>query len=272
VKLRKLTLHNVRRFANKTALLGPFGDGLTTITAENENGKSTFFDALHALFFYEYGSGRKELKEMQPYSGGAMRIAAEIELDGDNYLIEKVFNLKKAGSSVTITAMANGTILKQADDAEQWIQQNILTVNNGPFGLLWVRQGTIGVDVSPNGVDTRRDVMSSVRGQIDAVTGGRRMDSIVQRCKQDLDVISTKQDKPKTGSQWKDAADRVGQLSEEHDKLADLVAALSHDLGKKKGSQPVFVNCRHLNFAFREPKRYPRHKNSLQLRVNMPAK
>lgn len=234
MKLRKLTLQNVRRFANRTAVLGPFGDGLTTITAENENGKSTFFDALHALFFYEYGSGRKELKEMQPYSGGAIRVAAEIELDGDSYLIEKVFNLKKAGSSVTITAMANGTILKQADDAEQWIQQNILTVNNGPFGLLWVRQGTIGVDVSPDGVNTRRDVMSSVRGQIDAVTGGRRMDSIVQRCRQDLDVISTKQDKPKAGSQWKDAVDRVGQLSEEHDKLAGLVSALSHDLSLKK--------------------------------------
>jgi DNA repair exonuclease SbcCD ATPase subunit len=234
VKLRKLTLQNVRRFANKTAVLGPFGDGLTTITAENENGKSTFFDALHALFFYEYGSGKKELKEMQPYSGGAMRIAAEIELDGDDYHIEKVFNLKKAGSSATITAMANGTILKQADDAEQWIQQNILTVNNGPFGLLWVRQGTVGVDVSPDGIETRRDVMSSVRGQIDAVTGGRRMDSIVQRCKQDLDAISTKQDKPKAGSQWKDAVDRVDQLSEEHDKLAYLVAALGHNLGLKK--------------------------------------
>jgi DNA repair exonuclease SbcCD ATPase subunit len=234
VKLRKLTLQNVRRFANRTAVLGPFGDGLTTISAENENGKSTFFDALHALFFYEYGSGRKELKEMQPYSGGAMRIAAEIELDGENYLIEKVFNLKKAGSSVTITAIANGTILKQADDAEQWIQQNILTVNNGPFGLLWVRQGTIGVDVSPDGIDARRNVMSSVRGQIDAVTGGRRMDSIVQRCKQDLDAISTKQDKPKAGSQWKDAVDRIDQLSEENDKLADLVAALSNDLGLKR--------------------------------------
>jgi DNA repair exonuclease SbcCD ATPase subunit len=234
VKLRKLTLQNVRRFANRTAALGPFGDGLTTISAENENGKSTFFDALHAIFFYEYGSGRKELKEMQPYSGGAMRIAAEIELDGENYLIEKVFNLKKAGSSVTITAMANGTILKQADDAEQWIQQNILMVNNGPFGLLWVRQGTIGVDVSPDGIDARRNVMSSVRGQIDAVTGGRRMDSIVQRCKQDLDAISTKQDKPKAGSQWKDAVDRIDQLSEENDKLADLVAALSNDLGLKR--------------------------------------
>lgn len=234
MKLRKLTLHNVRRFANKTAVLGPFGDGLTTITAENENGKSTFFDALHALFFYEYGSGKKELKEMQPYSGGAMRIAAEVELEGDNYLIEKIFNLKKAGSSATITALANGIILKQADDAEQWIQQKILTVNNGPFGLLWVRQGTIGVDASPDGVDTRRDVMSSVRGQIDAVTGGRRMDSIVHLCKQELDTISTRQDKPKAGSQWKSAADRVEQLSEEHDKLAKLVEALSHDLGLKR--------------------------------------
>jgi DNA repair exonuclease SbcCD ATPase subunit len=234
VKLRKLTLHNVRRFAGRTAEIGPFGDGLTTITAENESGKSTFFGALHALFFYEYGSGKKELKEMQPYSGGAMRIAAEIELDGADYRVEKVFNLKKAGSSATITAIANGAILKQADDAEQWIQQRILTVNNGPFGLLWVRQGTVGVDASADGVDARRDVMSSVRGQIDAVTGGRRMDSIVHRCKQDVDAISTKQDKPKAGSQWKDAADRVDALREEQVKLADAVQTLSHDLGLKK--------------------------------------
>jgi uncharacterized protein YhaN len=95
VKLRKLTLHNVRRFADKTAVLGPFGDGLTTVTAENESGKSTFFGALHALFFYEYGSGRKELKEMQPYSGGAMHIVAEIELEGSNYRIEKIFSKKR---------------------------------------------------------------------------------------------------------------------------------------------------------------------------------
>ncbi|MEH6835845.1 MULTISPECIES: AAA family ATPase [Falsihalocynthiibacter] len=234
MKLRKLTLHNVRRFADKTAVLGPFGDGLTTITAENESGKSTFFGALHALFFYEYGSGKKELKDMQPYSGGAMRISAEIELDGADYLIEKVFNLKKAGSSATVTVMTSGTILKQADDAEQWIQQNILNANNGPFGLLWVRQGSVGVDASADGIETRRDVMSSVRGQIDAVTGGRRMDSIVQRCKQDLDAISTKQDKPKAGSPWKEAVDRVELLGEEQFKLARSVEALGHDLGLKK--------------------------------------
>ena len=234
MKLRKLTLHNVRRFADKTAVIGPFGDGLTTITAENESGKSTFFGALHALIFYDHGSGKKELKEMQPYSGGAMRISAEIEIDGADYLIEKVFNLKKAGSSATIKSLATDAILKQADDAEQWIQQNILTANSGSFGLLWVRQGAVEVDAGPDGIDARRDVMSSVRGQIDAVTGGRRMDSIVQRCKQELDAMSTKQEKPRVGSQWKEAVDRAELLREEQTKLVISVDALSHDLGMKK--------------------------------------
>lgn len=234
MKLRKLSLHNVRKFAGVTAVLGPFCDGLTTISAENESGKSTFFDALHALFFYDYGSGKKELKDLQPYSGGAMRISAEIELKGENYQVEKVFNLKKAGSTATITALSNGAILKQADDAEHWINQNVLNANDGPFGLLWVKQGTVKVDTDPNGIEARRDVMSSVRGQIDAVTGGRRMDAIVQRCKQDLDAMSTKQDKPKAGSAWKGAEDRVDILREEQTKLRGLVDALGQDLLLKR--------------------------------------
>lgn len=238
MRLRKLSLYNVRRFTGRSAVLGPFGDGLTTITAENESGKSTFFDALHALFFLEYGSGKKELKELQPYAGGAMRISAEVEIDGVSYLIEKVFNLKKAGSSATISSVASGAILKQADDAEQWIQQHILTTRKGPVGLLWVRQGTIGVDADaknePDGINARRDVMSSVRGQIDAVTGGRRMDSIVQRCWQELDAMSTRQDKPKAGSQWKEAEDRVESLRGKRSELEKVVDALSHDLEAKK--------------------------------------
>ncbi|WP_417691764.1 AAA family ATPase [Roseibium sp.] len=242
MKLRKLTLHNVRRFTGRTAALGPFGDGLTTITAENESGKSTFFDALHALFFHDYGSGKKELKDLQPYAGGAMRIAAEVEIDGETYRIEKVFNLKKAGSSATITSLATGTILKQADDAEQWIQQTILNTNKGPAGLLWVRQGTTGLDKDPKagakaeaeGIEARRDIMSSIRGQIDAVTGGRRMDKIVQHCKQELDLISTKQDKPKAGSQWKAAEDHAEDLRLEQRRLANTVDDLHGQLARKK--------------------------------------
>nr|WP_321455462.1 AAA family ATPase [uncultured Cohaesibacter sp.] len=237
MKLRNLTLHNVRRFTDKTVTLGPFGDGLTTITEENERGKSTFFDALHALFFHDYGSGRKEIKELQPYSGGAIKIAAEIDLDGKAYRVEKLFNLKKPGSSASITDLATGIILKQADDAERWIEDNILHSSKGPVGLLWVRQGTVGVDAAKaeaDGIDARRDVMSSVRGQIDAVTGGRRMDAILQRCRSELDTISTKNGKAKAGSQWKEAEDQAERLQLEQEKLQKSVAALSQDLEMKK--------------------------------------
>nr|WP_321981297.1 AAA family ATPase [uncultured Cohaesibacter sp.] len=237
MRLRKLILHNVRRFADKTVTLGPFGDGLTTITEENERGKSTFFDALHALIFHDYGSARKEIRDLQPYSGGAVQIAAEIELGSEAYRIEKLFNLKKAGSSARIINLATGAILKQADDAEQWIHDTILSSSKGPVGLLWVRQGTVGVDAAKaeaEGVDARRDVMSSVRGQIDAVTGGRRMDTILQRCRSELDAIATKSGKPKAGSQWKEAEDLAESLREQQAKLQKSVDALSHDLEMKK--------------------------------------
>lgn len=237
MRLRKLILHNVRRFADKTVTLGPFGDGLTTITEENERGKSTFFDALHALLFHDYGSARKEIRDLQPYSGGAVQIAAEIDLGTEGFRIEKLFNLKKAGSSAKIINLATGAILKQADDAEQWIHDTILSSSKGPVGLLWVRQGTVGVDAAKaesEGVDARRDVMSSVRGQIDAVTGGRRMDTILQRCRSELDAIATKSGKPKAGSQWKEAEDLAESLREQEAKLQKSVNALSHDLEMKK--------------------------------------
>jgi len=212
MKLRRLTLRNVRRFADQTAVLGPFGDGLTTVTAENEQGKSTFFDALHALIFYDYGSARKELKEMQPYSGGTMFIAAEVDLDGRGYRIEKEFTLKKSSAAARIIALDTGSIVKQADEAENWIKTEILSTHQGPVGLLWVRQGAVGVDEgskagAEGGVTARRDLMSSVRGQIDAVTGGRRMDAILADCQAELDALMTKAGKPKVGSAWKKAED-----------------------------------------------------------------
>ena len=237
MKLRHLTLTNVRRFAGRTAAIGPFGDGLTTITAENESGKSTFFDALHHLIFTDHGSSRKDIRDMQPYSGGPIQIAAEIEIDDTPYRIEKTFALKKAGSSAIVTDLSTGTIIKQSDDAEKWIHDQIISTHQGPAGLLWVRQGTVTVDPEKSeaaGIDTRRDLMSSVRGQIDAVTGGRRMDAILQKCHSELDEISTKQGKPKAGSKWKDAEDRVQDSIQLHTELTEKVQHLSRDLELKE--------------------------------------
>ena len=109
MKLRQLELTNVRRFAGQTASLGPFGDGLTTVTAENEAGKSTFFDALHALFFVPYGSSSQEAKNLQPYSGGAATIAAIVEIDGKDFRVEKSFVVQK---SAKIIDCQSGQVIK----------------------------------------------------------------------------------------------------------------------------------------------------------------
>ena len=70
MKLRGLHLQNVRKFGSKTATITGIGDGITVVSEANEFGKSTFFDAIYALFFEKYSSSAKQVKSLQPYSGG----------------------------------------------------------------------------------------------------------------------------------------------------------------------------------------------------------
>ena len=236
MKLRSLKLHNVRRFADQTAQIGPFGDGLTTITAENEQGKSTFFDALHVLLFSAHNSQSQEVKSLQPHSGGPVQITAEIDVEGHAYRIEKTYLQQRSAQVIDVTS---GAILQQAGDAEAWIEAHILRANKGPTGLLWVRQGMSHVD--PTGRDkdagnlaARRDLMSSVQGQIDTVTGGRRMDRIVGRARAELETLATKTLRPKAGGPWKDAEDTAETLEVTRDQLQQQVRKLSNALAQKR--------------------------------------
>lgn len=233
MKLRQIVLTNVRRFGSQTATLGPFGDGLTTVTAENEAGKSTFFDALHALFFIAHTSKAAEVRKLHPYSGGPVTVAAEIEMKSGHYRIEKTFLAKV---SARVTDLATGQIIKQQGDADQWLETQINATRKGPAGLLWVRQGDADVDPKTKDFDNlaaRRDLMSSIRGQIDAVTGGRRMDKIAERCRAEFDALSTQGFKAKAGSPWRQIEDEVVRLTETREKLCSDVAKLSQALKVK---------------------------------------
>ena len=71
MKIRSLQLTNVRRFAGRTARIEGIGDGITVLCEPNEFGKSTFFDAIHALFFERHRATRAAVKALQPHAGGA---------------------------------------------------------------------------------------------------------------------------------------------------------------------------------------------------------
>lgn len=230
MKLRALSLTNVRKFTGKRAVIENISDGITVVSEANEFGKSTFFDAIHALFFEKYGSTARPVKSLQPYAGGGVEVAAEIETDAGRFLVEKRFLSKKMAR---IVRLSDRVTIAQDDEAERWIS-DMLGAGDGPAGLLWVRQGLVGL-VPETAKDqklqteTRRDLLSTVAGEIDAMTGGRRMDRVMRRLAEDLLPIATKTGK-KTGV-WKAASDDVATLEAEHAalvaKVQDLLSALS---------------------------------------------
>jgi hypothetical protein len=70
MKISALRLFNVKRFAGRGVAIEGIGDGVNVLCAVNEFGKSTSFDALHALFFQPHSSTAGDVRSLRPYSGG----------------------------------------------------------------------------------------------------------------------------------------------------------------------------------------------------------
>jgi hypothetical protein len=245
MKLRALHLTNVRKFTHKRASITGIGPGITVVSEANEFGKSTFFDAIHALFFEKYGSSAKPVKSLQPYAGGAVEVAAEIETDQGLFLVEKRFLLRKMAR---IVRLSDQVTIAQDDEAERWISAALGEGNDGPAGLLWVRQGQLGLE--PEGktekallMETRRDLLTSVAGEIDVMTGGRRMDRVMRRLAEDLDKITTKTGR-KSGA-WKVAADEVVALEDGLAKLTAQVGLLDGALAERRAAEATLARLEH---------------------------
>lgn len=241
MKLRALYLTNVRRFTGKRASITGIGSGITVVSEANEFGKSTFFDALHALFFEKFSSSARPVKSLQPYAGGPVEVMAEVETDQGAFRVEKRFLSRK---TARIVRLANGATIAQDDEAERWISTLLGAAGEGPAGLLWVRQGLLGLEPDNRAdrdklTETRRDLMSSVAGEIDAMTGGRRMDRIMRRVAEDLGEIATRTGR-RTGA-WKAAADEVEALEAELAKLTSQVDALEGALAERKTKEAMLA-------------------------------
>ncbi|MCX7564977.1 chromosome segregation protein SMC [Sulfitobacter sp. F26169L] len=240
MKLRSLTLGNVRKFAGQTATISGIGDGVTVVSEANEFGKSTFFDALHALFFLKYGAATREVKSLQPRAGGPVRVSAQIELPSGNFTIEKTFLAQKRAA----VRDAAGELVALDDEAESWIARLMGSGLDGPAGLLWVRQGITALEPAGNaGADktekerllgARRNLLSSVAGEIDMVTGGRRMDRVIEAATQALGKLATATGQPKANGPWKEAEQEAQTHAQRHDELDARCRELSQALERRR--------------------------------------
>ncbi|WP_207472335.1 AAA family ATPase, partial [Paracoccus fontiphilus] len=226
MKIRALHLTNVRRFAGHTARIEGIGDGITVLCEPNEFGKSTFFDAIHALFFERHRATRAAIKALQPHVGGAPEVAVDLDLPNGRYRVEKRW-LTRASARV----IRDGRTVAQDDEAEAWIDRMLGAGLSGPSGLLWVRQGLLGLE--PEGssasdksdreraLSARRDLLSSVAGEIEMMTGGRRLDAVVAKVGDALGRLATATGRPKAGGEWARAEAEADALRAEE---ADLAA------------------------------------------------
>ncbi|KGJ21680.1 AAA family ATPase [Paracoccus sanguinis] len=234
MKLRAIELTNLRRFAGQRARIDGIGDGISVLSECNEYGKSTFFDGLRAVFFEPHRGTRAAIRALQPHGGGAPEAAVEIDLPQGRFRIEKRW-LSRPTAQVTD---ATGRMVARDDEAEAWIDGLTQGGLAGPSGLLWVRQGLLGIEPDAkgdagdpkSGLSVRRDLLSSVAGEIELMTGGRRMDAVLVRVREALDRLATRTLRPKSGGPWARAVEEADALEAERAALDAKARGLAAQL------------------------------------------
>ena len=229
MRLRAIRLHNVRRFTAPVEIAG-IGPGLNVLVAPNESGKSTVFDALHALFFKDRKAWDRELRSLVPHAGGEPEVTVELDHAGQVFRVEKSWTRGRRGEA---RVFRDGHLLHQADDAEAWLAELVKAPRDGgPAGLLWVRQGLLGLTDGRETEAARRDLATSVAGEIEAMTGGRQMDTILRDCRADRDRYLTSRG-PKKGGPLAEALERVAALEARAAELETTAGALRQDLDRR---------------------------------------
>ncbi|MSU88691.1 chromosome segregation protein SMC [Rhodobacteraceae bacterium 2CG4] len=228
MRLVSIRLNDVRRFTDPVLIDG-IGAGLNVLTAPNEHGKSTVFDAVEALFTVGYRSRKQDIGALRPHAGGAPEITVELDLPEGRFTVAK-----RWFSRPMAEVRQNGRLLAQADEAEAWIARTAGTDDPAsPTGLLWVRQGLTTLGDGKDTAEARRGLLSSVAGEVEAMTGGQRMDDALRRCTEELERhVSAKGGR--TRGPLKEAEDRIAALTPRIADLESRARELHDDLDRRR--------------------------------------
>ncbi len=234
MKISALRLFNVKRFAGRGVAIEGIGDGVNVLCAANEFGKSTSFEALHALFFQPHTGTPSAVRNLRPYSSGNPLIEADVATAESRFRITKQYY---GGRSARVTDLMTGRLVAQADEAENFIATLIKGGTAGPAGLLWVRQGVTGIEKRASSEEdgekqVRVSLLESVQGEVEAVTGGRRMAEIMDAVADELGKLVTTRG-PKAGGRYAITVAERDSLAKEEAKLSMEVAALREALNKR---------------------------------------
>lgn len=234
MKISALRLFNVRRFGGRGVAIEDIRDGVNVLSEANEFGKSTSFEALHALFFQPHSSVSADVRNLRPYSGGNPLVEADIATAEGRFRITKQYY---GGRSARVTDLGSGRLVAQADEAENFIAGLIRGGSAGPAGLLWVRQGITGIEARKKSEEedekqARAGLLESVQGEVEAITGGRRMAEIARTVGEEVEKLITRRG-PRAGGRYAAAIETRDRLAAEEQRLSAEVASLRAALDRR---------------------------------------
>ena len=199
MRIRDLKIENFRKFRQPIHLTG-FEDGLNLVSEANEVGKSTLLEALRAVLFERHGSKSERIQSFRPHGDEvAPTVELTFQIGEDTWMARKRFLQKPEVILQGPKGRASG------DEAEERLQSLLGFAragsrgadadSRGTFGLLWVEQGRSFVLDAP-GQTARRSLEAVLAGEVGAVTGGRRVASVMQAVQKSLADFLTATGRP----------------------------------------------------------------------------
>lgn len=227
MKITAIRLRHVKKIGGQGLALENLSDGLNVLSEPNEFGKSTVFDAFRHGLLTKHSSKKEPIKALEPrLGGGAPLVEIDITLNGESYRIRKQF-LSQASTS--ITELKSGTIIKTADDAQDWIRSAIGADEKalGPTGLLWVTQGE--PLKRPSQPDDQKEVFSSVLdNEVTSVISGQRGRQLIAKVNSGLADLITKTGRPSKA--FRAAEDQLKVLIARKSELSQKMASAENAL------------------------------------------
>ncbi len=232
MRLTSLKFRHVGPFGADGIALENFSHGLNVVCQTNEFGKSTLLEALAIFLFKPFSSTRQDVKALQT-AGSIEGPEGEITFvsAGRSYRLTKTF-LKKKGAQLQDTE--TGAILATDRAAEEKVSDLLRAANlqDGPSGLLWVRQGR-----SMDGVRDDGQVASRLEGELGTLVGGEKARDYLTRVETELAAYLTKTGAPKKGGPLQTAqaaVDATRSELAEAIRLRDLTKATGVELSRVK--------------------------------------
>jgi chromosome segregation ATPase len=200
MRIRSIRIKDFRKLTGPVCI-DRIGDGITVISGDNEEGKSTVLDAIRTVLFTRHRVSGDAAERMQPF-GQSVRpeISLDCEIGGKRYALRKAFCRRPEAELTWAGGRATG------DAAEDQLQDLLRFVpprrgasepeHQGIWGLFWVEQGTSfrALRMSDG---SRQTLVSALEGEVGQVLGGDRGRALLQAIRSHFEELFTPTGRPR---------------------------------------------------------------------------